>query len=99
MATYLLGIGKTVDEIVALFPRVPDFNEKVTRYQVEHLAGLKGGRTRYKSPSCGTLQTHGLCFKTVECDDIKNPIQFGRKRVQLDKKEEKQKRRIKQKPS
>jgi DNA primase large subunit len=99
MTTYLLGIGKTVDEIIVLFPKVPDFNERVTRYQVEHLAGLKGGRTRYKAPSCSTLQTHSFCFKTVECDDIKNPIQFGRKRIHLDKKEEKQKRRIKQKPS
>ncbi len=78
MATYLLTVGKTVDDIVALFPRVPDFKEKVTRYQVEHIAGLKGGRVKYRVPSCRTLQLHSFCFKTEECNGIINPVQFGR---------------------
>lgn len=78
MATYLLGAGKTVDEIVSLYPRVPDFNERITKYQVEHLAGLRGGRVRYKVPKCKTLQMYNFCFKTEECGNIKTPIQFGR---------------------
>ena len=79
MATYLLSVGKTVDDIVNLFPRAPDFNERITRYQVEHIAGLKGGRTKYKVPSCRTLQTHSFCYKTSACSGIVNPLQFGRK--------------------
>ncbi|MFN3621807.1 MAG: DNA primase [Nitrososphaerales archaeon] len=78
MTTYLLNIGKSVDEVVALFAKAPDFNERITRYQVEHIAGLRGGGTKYKPPSCRTLQTHTFCFKTEACDDIKNPLQFGR---------------------
>ncbi len=78
MTTYLLAVGKTVDDIVNLFPKSPDFNEQITKYQVEHIAGLKGGRTRYKTPSCITLKTHSFCFKIDECNEIKNPIQFGR---------------------
>ncbi len=78
MTTYLLNIGKSVEEVVALFAKAPDFNERITRYQVEHIAGLRGGGTKYKPPSCRTLQTHAFCFKTEDCDDIKNPLQFRR---------------------
>ncbi|MEM2338824.1 MAG: DNA primase large subunit PriL [Nitrososphaerales archaeon] len=78
LSTYLLNIGKTVDEIIQLYPKLPDFNERITKYQVEHIAGLRGGRIKYKCPSCKTLQTHGLCFKDETCDEIKNPLQYGR---------------------
>ncbi|HYB03570.1 MAG TPA: hypothetical protein VED17_03850, partial [Nitrososphaerales archaeon] len=77
MATYLLAVGKSVDEIMALFPKAPDFKQSVTKYQVEHIAGLKGGRTRYTVPSCKTLQTHGFCFKDpVRCYEISSPLQY-----------------------
>ena len=80
MATYLLSVGKSVDDIVALFPKAPDFKQSVTRYQVEHLAGLKGGRTRYRVPSCATLQTHSFCFKDpIKCYGITNPLQYPSK--------------------
>jgi DNA primase large subunit len=77
MATYLLSVGKSVDDIVAMFPKAPDFKQNVTRYQVEHLAGLKGGKTRYRVPSCRTLQTHQFCFMDpVKCYQISNPLQY-----------------------
>jgi len=77
MATYLLAVGKTVDDIMALFPKAPDFKQSVTKYQVEHIAGLKGGRTRYRVPSCNTLQTHSFCFKDpIKCYEISNPTQY-----------------------
>jgi len=80
LATYMLGIGKTVDEIVPLFENAPDFNEKITRYQVEHLAGIKGSHTKYSVPSCDKIRNENLCFATAECDTITNPVQFGRKK-------------------
>lgn len=80
LATYLLAIGKPVDEIVMMFENAPDFSEKLTRYQVEHLAGMKGSRTKYSVPSCEKLRNENLCFAVAECDGIINPIQFGRKR-------------------
>lgn len=87
MATYLLSVGKSVDEIVAMFPKAPDFKHNVTRYQVEHLAGLKGGRTRYRVPSCKTLQTHQFCFKDpIRCYEISSPLQYpSRKGPQLER--------------
>jgi len=80
LATYMLAIGKPVDEIVLMYENAPDFNEKITRYQVEHLAGMKGSRTKYSVPSCEKLKNENLCYATPECDGIINPIQFGRKR-------------------
>jgi len=80
LATYMLAIGKPVDEIILMFENAPDFNEKITRYQVEHLAGMKGSHTKYSVPSCEKLKNENLCFATAECDGLINPIQFGRKR-------------------
>ncbi|MBM3897618.1 MAG: hypothetical protein FJ358_03725 [Thaumarchaeota archaeon] len=82
MTTFLLSVGKNVNDIVQLYPKVPDFNEKITRYQVEHIAGLRGGRTRYKVPSCRTLATHNFCFRTQSCGTIMNPLQFASQKPQ-----------------
>ncbi|MGI0020081.1 MAG: DNA primase [Nitrososphaera sp.] len=80
LATYMLAIGKSNDEIVEMFKSAPDYNERITRYQVEHLAGTKGSRTKYSVPSCDKLRTENLCFATSDCAGIINPIQFGRRR-------------------
>jgi DNA primase large subunit len=80
LATYMLAIGKPIDEIVFMFENAPDFNEKITRYQVEHLAGMKGSHTKYSVPSCEKIRNENLCFATAECDTLINPIQFGRKK-------------------
>jgi DNA primase large subunit len=79
LATYMLEIGKSVDEVAALFHNAPDYNEKVTRYQVEHLAGIRGSHVKYSVPSCEKLRNENLCFATEKCNGITNPIQFGRK--------------------
>ena len=87
LTSYLLGIGKSVDDVINIYPRAPDFRERLTRYQVEHIAGMRGGRRQYKAPSCRTLITHGLCFKDeILCARIKNPLQFGRKPLEPKKK-------------
>lgn len=79
LATYMLSIGKNINDIVEMFHSAPDFNEGVTRYQIEHLAGKKGSGTKYFVPSCEKLANEGLCFATRECDGIVNPVQFGRR--------------------
>jgi DNA primase large subunit len=82
LATYLLATGKSVDDIMALFPKSPDFKQSVTKYQVEHIAGLKGGRTKYSVPLCKTLLTHSFCFKDpVKCYGINSPMQYPSKRA------------------
>ena len=79
LATYMLAIGKSVDDIVILFHNAPDYNENITKYQVEHLAGIRGSHTKYSVPSCEKLRNENLCFATEECNGITNPIQFRSK--------------------
>lgn len=84
MATYLLAVGKTVEQIMDLFPKSPDFKKSVTQYQVEHIAGIKGGRTKYTVPSCKTLQTHSFCFKDpVRCYEISSPLQYPSRKIPI----------------
>jgi DNA primase large subunit len=79
LATYLLAKGQTIDQIAPLFKNAPDYNERVTRYQIEHIAGTSGKRTKYSCPSCDKLKSENLCFEIPECNGIINPVQFGKK--------------------
>jgi DNA primase large subunit len=81
LATFLLGRGQSIDEIAPLFKNAPDYNEKVTRYQINQIAGETGSNTKYSCPSCEKLKSNDLCFAIPECDNIINPIQFGKKRL------------------
>ena len=77
LTTFLINIGYEIDDIIELFKRVPDFNEKITRYQVEHLAGLRGSKKRYLPPSCRTMKTFNLCPGGDElCRKIRNPLSY-----------------------
>lgn len=63
---YLRWVGYSVDVVVDLFKRfTKDFNEKVTRYQVEYAYGLRGSKARgagYLPPSCEWMRQHGICL-------------------------------------
>ncbi len=80
LATFLLSKGQSIQQIAPLFKNAPDYNERVTLYQLNHLAGASGSGTQYSCPSCEKLKTQSLCFATSECDNIINPLQFGRKK-------------------
>ncbi|QUC64505.1 DNA primase [Nitrosopumilus sp. K4] len=80
LATYLISKGQTVQQIAPLFKNAPDYNERVTLYQLNHLAGTSGSGTQYSCPSCEKLKTQSLCFAIPECDNIISPLQFGKKR-------------------
>ncbi len=80
IATYLLARGQTTDQIAPLFKNAPDYNERITQYQLEHISGASGKGTKYQCPSCDKLRSESLCFAIPQCDGIINPIQFGKKR-------------------
>ena len=82
LTTFLVNIGMSVDEVVDLFRNVADFNERMTRYQVEHIAGEKGSRTKYIPPRCDTLRTHGVCPGMDEtCKRVRHPLAYYRRRI------------------
>ncbi len=72
IATFMLRIGASIDDVVDLFRNLPDFNERVTRYQVEHLAGLRGSMKKYYTYSCEKMKTLGIC--RADCN-TRSPIQ------------------------
>lgn len=80
LATYLLSKGQTADQIAPLFKNAPDYNERTTKYQLEHISGSSGSGTKYQCPSCEKLRSESLCFATSDCEGIINPVQFGKKR-------------------
>jgi len=80
LATYLLSKGQTVDQVAPLFKNAPDYNERTTKYQLEHISGSSGSGTKYQCPSCEKLRSESLCFATPDCDGIINPMQFGKRR-------------------
>jgi DNA primase large subunit len=83
LGTFLIYSNKTLDEMLELFKRLPDFDEKITRYQLEHLAGKKGGSKRYYVPSCEKIKLENLCYETKICQGISNPIQLIRKKSEI----------------
>jgi DNA primase large subunit len=86
---FLLTIGKTVEEVLDLFRNQPDYNEKISRYQVEFAAGKHGKQTQYKPHNCMTLESINICrksdpvFGSKKCTEpkppFKNPLTFYRR--------------------
>lgn len=82
LTSFLLNTGMTTEDVINLFRQATDFNERMTRYQVEHIAGIKGSRTRYTPPKCQTLQTHGICHtKDETCKKMKHPLAYYRRKI------------------
>jgi len=82
LASFLVNIGSEEEEIVRLFKPASDFSERMTRYQVEHIAGKRGGGTKYTCPMCTTLKTHGVCYKPDElCSTIRNPLSYYKRKA------------------
>ena len=62
LAAFLHRVGADEETIVDAYRGAPDFDESITRYQVEHITHRDGGRG-YEPPECGTLRSHGLCAR------------------------------------
>ncbi len=77
LTSFLLNIGMNENEIIELFRASPDFNEKLTRYQIEHIKGRGLNKPRYTPPSCKTLKTYGLCLNADDtCSKISHPLKY-----------------------
>jgi DNA primase large subunit len=78
LAAYMANKGYEVNEIIDVLHIRSDFDERIARYQVEHIAGQRGSRVKYRPPSCQSMKTHGLCIEDGKhCpNNIKNPLQY-----------------------
>lgn len=82
LTSFLVNTGMSVDAVVDCFRTASDFNERMTRYQAEHIAGVRGSRTRYIPPKCQTLRTHGVCQEMDDvCRTIYHPLRYYKEKL------------------
>lgn len=61
IAFFYLNTNHTIEETTDLFRTSPDFDEKISRYQVEFAAGKGGKGKKYTMFSCEKLKTLQIC--------------------------------------
>jgi DNA primase large subunit len=84
MAAFLLNIGTNEDDLLKMFKAFSDFDERIARYQVEHIAGKRGSRRKYTAPNCATMRTHGICVNPDElCGSITHPLSYYRRKARF----------------
>jgi len=83
LTSFLVSIGMPSEKVAELFKSFSDYNERLTRYQIEHIAGERGSRTRYTPPNCATLQTHGVCVNSNDgsCRGARNPLVYYKRKL------------------
>jgi DNA primase large subunit len=82
LTTFLVNIGMTPEEVIQLYQSLSDYNERLTRYQVEHIAGARGSGTKYIPPRCDTLRTHGVCTSMDDiCKRTRHPLGYYRRKL------------------
>ncbi len=62
LAAFLHRAGASFEAIVDAYRGAPDFDESITRYQVEHITRKDDGKG-YEPSDCSTLRTHNLCYR------------------------------------
>ena len=81
LTSFLVNIGMPSENVIELFKSFSDYNERLTRYQIEHIAGERGSRTRYTPPQCTTLQTHGVCTNSDGlCRRVRHPLAYYKRK-------------------
>lgn len=82
LTSFLVNIGMSPEKVTELFKSFSDYNARLTRYQIEHIAGERGSRTRYTPPQCATLQTHGVCVNSdALCRRVRHPLAYYRRKL------------------
>jgi len=78
---YLKWVGFDKEQVIEFFAKhARDYNERVTRYQVEYAYGLRGSRRDWLMPSCKWMQQHNLC---LGCGWNRNPATYTYTRAQV----------------
>ena len=84
LTAFLLNIGMSAEKVSEIYKSFSDYNERLTRYQIEHIAGERGSGTHYIPPQCSILQTHGVCKNRDDlCRRIYHPLKYYKIKQQL----------------
>ncbi|MFZ8782892.1 MAG: hypothetical protein ACO2OR_02775 [Desulfurococcaceae archaeon] len=74
LAAFLGSIGLGVEAVLEYFKTSADFNEKIARYQIEHILGLRGNKKKYLPYSCERMRATGICPVQEQCKGGRNPV-------------------------
>jgi len=78
---YLKWVGFDREQVIGFFAKyAKDYNERITRYQVEYAYGLRGSRKDYLMPSCKWMKQRELC---LNCGWDRNPVTYTYARAQI----------------
>jgi DNA primase large subunit len=66
-STFLASIKMPIEEAISLFKNQSNFNEKKTRYYLEHSYGLKSSKVKYSVPTCSKMDSYGVCYRDQTC--------------------------------
>ncbi len=84
LTSFLINIGMSAEAVNEVYRTFSDYNERLTRYQIEHIAGERGSATKYTPPQCSVLQTHGVCKNRDElCRRIYHPLAYYKRKQKL----------------
>ncbi len=90
LATFLNSIGMPKAQILALYKKSPNFNERTTSYQLDRIA-----KQDYAPPSCDKIKAYGYCpDKTC---NRKHPMGFYRGKLRSAQKAEDAKKAVEKK--
>ncbi len=80
LTAFLNHIGLDSDAIFRIYSTFPDFDERQTRYQIDHITGVISG-TEYTPPECSTMVSYGICYNPDDLcaqDWMKHPLTYYR---------------------
>lgn len=84
VAAFLNTAGMTSEQIIGMYRQTPNFDERITRYQVERIAGTKGSvKKGYSCPSCDKMRSYNLCV--ANCP-VSHPVRFYEREITRDRK-------------
>jgi len=84
LTSFLVNIGMSSEKVSELYKSFSDYNERLTRYQIEHIAGERGSGTHYIPPQCSILQTHGVCKNRDDlCRRIYHPLAYYKRKQKI----------------
>jgi DNA primase large subunit len=87
VVSFLNSLKLSTNDILKLFSSAPDYQEELTRYQVEHITG-KISSTSYKPPGCEKMRTYGIC-PVDKMDDLcktkRHPLSYYKAKWQEEK--------------
>ena len=79
LVSFLHKVGMDNHGIIELFKTAPDFNERLTTYQVNHITG-EISSTEYSPPKCTVLRSNHLCYwgedPVCHSEWLKHPLQY-----------------------